>query len=279
MHHLIAWTGSNPGATNNFDLTAVTDTIVGTRNGHFIFTDPLRIAYLFAQSTLITDARLLSPTFAAVNSDGFRIAGFQRKAGVGGTPTLADRYIANPIALPTNEEIQGQASKSAAGAEQQWVLASIVTPGWNRNIDTGPQMMMEATTASFTPAANVWSGAQNIVMNANPRGGVYAVVGASLQQAADTLAFRMIFPRQGSYNGRFYRPGWIAQNAIGDFEDVITQVDRYHLGVWGYFHTFELPMVEVFTPISAAMTPVLRMWTIYLGGDDTLLNQKVASLR
>src|SRR5262249_20819291 len=159
---------------------------------------------------------------------------------------------------------QFQTSKTAAGAQQQFGFLSLITDGWTANLPTGPMIMMEATTSAFTPTANVWSGPQALVMNANPRGGVYAVIGASVQQAADTLAFRIIFPRTSMYNNRKLRPGWIAQNAIGSFEDVLTQMNRYHLGVWGYFHTFELPTVEVFCPISAAITPILRMWTIYL---------------
>lgn len=279
MHHLVCWTGSFTPATTNGDLTAATDTIIGVRNGHFIFTDPLRIAYLFAQSNTMSDARLFSPTFSAINSDGFRIAGFQTKAGVGGAPTLADRWINNPYQIPNYEEIQAQISKTSAVAEQAWVLASLLTPEHVRNVDAGVPFVLEGTTASFTPSANVWSGGQAITLNANPRGGVYAVVGASLQQVADTLAFRLIFPRMGSYAGRYLRPGWIAKNAVGDFEDVITQVDRFHLGTWGYFHTFELPLVEVFATTSAAMTPIIRLWVQYLGGDLNLLNQKIAAMR
>jgi hypothetical protein len=274
-HVLLAYTGSNPGAANNVDLTALTDPDFSIRNGHYIFTESYKVAYLFAQSTGMTDARLLTPTYAALNSDGFRIAGFQQSAGVGGVPTLADRLIMQPLMIPQMEEFQFQGSKATATAAQQYGLMSLITDNWNANLEAGPQIMMEATTASFTPAANVWSGPQALVMNANPRGGVYQVIGASVQQTADTLAFRLIFPRSPYYHGRKLRPGWVAQNAIGSFEDVITQVNRFHLGSWGYFHTFELPMVEVLATTSAAMQPVIRLWTVYLGGDLNLLNQKI----
>jgi hypothetical protein len=279
MHVLLAYTGNSTPAVNNLDMTALTDADFSIRNGHYIFTESYRVAYLFAQSNTMTDSRLLTPTYAALNSDGFRIAGFQQKAGIGGVPTLADRLVAQPLLIPQMEEFQFQGSKSSAVAEQLWGLMSLITDGWNRNLDSGPQIMMEATTASFTPTANAWSGPVPLIMNANPRGGVYAVIGASLQQTADVLAFRMIFPRSSMYNNRKLRPGWIAQNAVGSFEDVITQVDRFHLGTWGYFHTFELPTIEVLATTSAAMTPIFRMWTVYLGGDLNLLNQKIAGLK
>lgn len=279
MHVMLAYTGNNPGATNNFDLTALTDPDFSQRNGHYIFTESYRVGYLIAQSAGMTDARLVTPTFNAINSDGFRMGSFQQAAGIGGVPTLMDRLIPKPLQVPQMEEFQFQTSKSAVGAQQQFGLMSLITDGWNANYPSGPEMMMEATTASFTPAANVWSGPQALVMNANPRGGVYAVIGAALQQTADTLAFRMIFPRSAMYNNRKLRPGWIAQNAIGSFEDVITQVNRFHLGIWGFFHTFELPTIEVLATTSAAMTPIFRMWTIYLGGDLSLLNQQLASFQ
>lgn len=271
LHVLLAYTGNNATPSNNFDMTAATDADFSQRNSHYIFTEQYGIRYLFAQSSHMTDARLLAPTFAALNSDGFRITGFQKKAGVGGTPTLFDRFSPVPVLMPVSEEIQYQGSTGTI--EQQWGFMTLVPPTFKTDIPQGNIIVMEGTTSSFTPAANVWSGPQSISLTANPRGGVYAVVRATCQQAADTLAFRIIFPRHPFYRGRKLRPGWCAQNAAGDFDDVITQINPYHLGVWGWFHTFELPQVEVFATTSAAMTPIVRLWCIYLGGDESLLTQ------
>ena len=276
MHVLLMYAGNNAGPANNFDLIAATDADFSQRNSHYIFTESYQGAYLFAQSAHMTDARLVTPTYNALNSDGFRIAGFQKAAGVGGAPTLCDNYLKNPFMIPTMEEFQFQGSTGTA--EEQWGAIVMRTPGWKRQIPSGPIIVMEGTTSSFTPTANVWSGPQILNLTANPRGGVYAVIGASLQQASDTLAFRVIFPRSPNYTGRKLRPGWLAQNVVGAFEDVITQNDRFHLGVWGYFHTFELPTVEVFATTSAAMTPIVRLWCVYLGGDLTQLNTLVNSM-
>lgn len=280
MHAMLAYFGtqSGGGAVNNFDLTALTDANFSQRNGHYIFTESYGALYLFAQSAHMTDARLLAPTYSALNADGQRIVGFNQAAGVGGVPTLMDRYTMKPLTIPQNEELQFQASTGTA-SEKQWGLMVIGTDGWNANVPAGPQVVMEVTTGAFTPTANVWSADQAMVFNANPRGGVYAVIGASLQQTADTLAFRINFPRSAMYNNRKLLPGWIAQNAVGSFEDVITQTNRYHLGVWGAFHTFEPPQLEVLATTSASMTPILRMWTVYLGGDESLLNSFYAQMR
>src|SRR5215469_13800200 len=120
MHVLLAYTGSNPGATNNFDLTALTDPDFSQRNGHYIFTERYRARYLIAQSAGMTDARLLTPTFAALNSDGFRIGSFQQAAGVGGVPTLVENLASPFLQIPQMEEFQFQGSKTAVGTQQQW---------------------------------------------------------------------------------------------------------------------------------------------------------------
>jgi hypothetical protein len=273
MHVLLAYNGNNAGPTSNFDLTALSDPDFSQRNGHYIFTEDYGIGYLFAQSLNMSDARLQAPTFSALNSDGFRITGFQKKAGLGGTPTLADRFVNYPVMMPKFEEIQAQASTTVA--QQQWLLMSLLTSNWSKQIPQGPMIVMEGTTTAFTPTVNTWSGGQNISLTSNPRGGVYAVVRATCQFAADILAFRLIFPRAPMYRGRKLRPGWVAQNAVGDFDDAITQYDPFHLGVWGYFHTFELPQLEVLASTSAALTPIVRLWCVYLGGDLSLLNQVI----
>ena len=278
MHTIQVYAGNNSVPANNFDLTAQLDSGANfsARNGHFILTEQYGLGYAIAQSAHMTDARILSPKIAAINSDGFRIASFQQKAGVGGVPTLVDRYLHSPISLPMFEEIQGQGSTGTA--EEQWLAMVMLTPGWTNAIPSGLQMMFEATTASFTPSANVWSTPQALVFNANPRGGVYACVGCSVQQTADTLFFQLVFPRTKLYNGRKLNPGWVAQNAVGSFEDVITQMNRYHLGVWGFWHTFEPPTISVFATTSAAMTPIVRFWNIYLGEDVAALNNYINQL-
>lgn len=271
MFVLLAYTGNNSTPSNNFDMTAASDADFSQRNSHYIFTEKYGIGYLAAQSAHITDARLVAPTFSALNSDGFRITSFQKKAGLGGTPTLYDRFTGMPVSMPINEEVQFQGSTGTI--EQMWGLMALLPSNWSNQIPSGPIIVMEGTTSSFAPSANVWSGPQVLNLTANPRGGVYAVIRATCQQAADTFAFRIVFPRHPFYKGRKLRPGWVAQNAAGDFEDIVTQVNPYHLGVWGWFHTFELPQVEVFASTSAAMTPIFRLWCVYLGGDESLLNQ------
>lgn len=268
---LLAYTGNNSTPVNNFDMTAAVDADFSQRNNHYIFTESYGIKYLLAQSAHMTDARLVTPTFNALNADGLRITGFQQKAGIGGVPTLFDKFSPAAIQMPMNEEVQYQGSTGTI--EQQWGAIVLQTSNWSPNIPAGQLMVFEGTAGAFTPTANVWSGPQILTLTSNPRGGVYAVVRVTCQQVADTLLFRVIFPRTANYHSRKLRPGWVAQNAVGSFDDVITQINPYHLGVWGAFHTFELPQIEVFATTSASMTPIFRFWCIYLGTDVALLDQ------
>lgn len=285
MHTILIYNGTEGSpATNNFDLTAATDPNFSTRNGHYIFTEDYRFLYLSAWGAHITDATVRSPQINALSTDGLRLGSFQKAAGIGGVPTLVDRWAQSPIFVPKWEEVQFLASTGTA-SEVLWGAMVLGTTDWTQNIPLtsggaagnvlGMPIVLEATTGAFTPTVNTWSQDQALVFNSNPRGGVYAVIGAACQQAADTLAFRINFVRTKLYNGRKLLPGWFAQNAVASFEDVITQVNRFHLGVWGYFHTFEPPLLEVFASTSASMTPILRLWCVYLGQDESLLNKYV----
>lgn len=276
MHTILAYIGNNAGPANNFDLTALTDPNFSIRNGHYIFTERYRMLYNSAFSATISDATIRSPLINALSTDGLRLGSFNRQAGISGSPTLADRWTQLRIDIPQMEEIQFLASTGVA--EQQFGTMVIGTDGWNANLPSGIPIVLEATTASFTPTVRVWSADQALVFNSNPRGGVYAVVRAQCQFAADLLAFRLNFVRSKLYNGRKLLPGWFAQNAVASFEDVITQSNPFHLGVWGAFHTFEPPLVEVLPSTSAAMTPIVRLWCVYLGQDVSILDQFYASM-
>jgi hypothetical protein len=65
---------------------------------------------------------------------------------------------------------------------------------------------------------------------------------------------------------------------VGAFEDVVTQVNRFHLGVWSAFHPFELPTYEVLASTSASMTPILRLWCLYNPGTEANLPAALAAI-
>jgi hypothetical protein len=278
MFHTVVYEGNNAGPANNFDLTAATDTIIGIRNGHLVLVNPFNLLYAGAFSTTISDARILSPSIIAINPDGLRLDGLNRTAGISGSPTKLDVWTKTPIPMPTFEELQFQASTGVA--ELQWIVGVLGTPNWSKNLIKGADMVLEGvvsgtagTNANFTPVVNTWSGPQFVNFNQSVRAGVYIVKAATVQLAADLLAFRLIFPQAKPYAGRILRPGWFAQNAVASFEDIIQQMDRFHLGDWGAFHPFEPVMCEVYASTAAAMQPIIRLWCTYIPGDFGTLDQ------
>lgn len=278
MHTMLIYNGTGPNpAVANFDLTAAADPSFSRRNGHYIFTEKYRMLYLSAFAAHLSDAAVRSPLINAISTDGIRIGGFNVAAGISGAPTLADRWVGMRIDVPQMEEVQ-MVTTTATASEIQWGAMVLGTDGWNANLPAGIPTVLEATTTAFTPTVNTWSADQGLTFNSNPRGGVYAVIAARCQFAADLLAFRLNFPRTKLYNGRKLFPGWFAQNAVGSFEDVVTQSNPFHLGVWGYFHTFEPPLLQVYASTAAALTPIVRLWCVYMGQDVSLLDSAYASM-
>ena len=276
MFHFVVYNGTQGSpAVNNFDLTAAVDTVISQRNGHYILTEDYRVLYAAAFSANLTDARLFVPSYNAINPDGLRLGlGLNVAAGVSGAPTLTDNYSNYPLPLPQLEEIQFQASTGTA-SQVQWGTLVLGTPAWSRNLQPGIPTMIEGTlsssstsAANFTPTVNTWSGAQFLRFNSTLKSGIYIVNHATVQLASDLLAFRLIFPRNKLYQGKQLRPGWFAQNAVGSFQDVVSQINAFPLGIWGAFHPFEPPSIEVYASTSAAMQPIFRLWCTYLPGTE-----------
>jgi hypothetical protein len=173
-----------------------------------------------------------------------------------------------------NEEFQMQQSISAAS--QGTAAIVIGTSDWNANIPRGRQRIRVKATASVASVSLAWTGANAFTLAASLRGGVYAVIGASCQCATYGLFFRLIFPRTKLYHGRKLRPGWLCNNALGDIDAAVVYTNPTHLGVWGYFHTFELPTFEFWGNAAHAATQILILDLVYLGENATILDQYIS---
>jgi hypothetical protein len=125
---------------------------------------------------------------------------------------------------------------------------------------------------TVTPTINVWSGPQIVTFSQSLRGGVYAIVGATLQ-GTNAAAFRIIFPRYRLYHGRKLRPGLPVQTAIGDTLSNQIYPWQLQLGEWGRWHTFEPPTVEVLGTTAAGTTYQGFWWLVFLGEDVSQLSQ------
>lgn len=256
------------GASNS-DMSAVNDPDFSQRNSHYIFTEPYALLAAALVGASVTRARFQVPTWNAIGE--YNILNANRSLNPPSNCQV-DLTMASPPPVPLNEEFQIQASNNLGmGTEQENALIWIATQDWTKNLPTGRLTILCRASFTLTPTINVWSGGQNITLSQSLRGGVYAVIGATLQ-GSNAAAFRIIFPRYRLYHGRKLRPGFLCQNAIGDV--ISQQLDPWMLalGEWGRFHTFELPQVEVLGTTAGAITYQLFMWLVYLGEDVSLLS-------
>lgn len=244
------------------DLTALADPDFSTRNGHYIFTEPYQLLAAYHLETSAIGAQLVCPTWNAIGKAN--VWPVNRGIVTLSPPRVDTRFDYAPF-VPLNEEFQFQVSNNlGASTEQAFGFVVLGTNDWNGNIPKGQLPIVVRATVTFNPGSLVWSGPQVLTFEQSLRGGVYAVCGAEVQ-ATNVIAFRLIFPRYKLYNGRKLRPGWLAQNAIGDLIYPLSADGPFWLGEWGRFHTFEPVQIEAIMTTGASTAFEVRLWLVFLG--------------
>lgn len=262
-------TAAAAGATNT-DMVAAVDADFSQRSSHYIFTEPYKLLGVSAVGVSVTRGRFQVPTWNAIGE--FAIFNANRALQPPSNPQT-DWYIDYPPPVPLNEEFQVQLSNNlGAGTEIENAAIWLATDDWNSNVPRGRLPILVRATATITPTLNAWSGPSAITLSQSLRGGVYAVIGATLQ-GTNSSFFRIIFPRYRLYHGRKLRPGGHIQTAVGDVVSNQPYPPYQFLGEWGRFHTFELPQVEVFGTAAVATTYQGFFWLVYLGEEISQLNQ------
>ena len=269
---VLPYTTTFVGAATFQDMAAATDADFTQRNTHYTFTEQYQLLYDYWNGVDVTDGRYQVPTWNAIGQ--FAAWPLDLGTNVPQSPPRLFRYVDYPPQIPMNEEFQMQTTASAASQATGAVIVG--TTDWNANIPRGKTRIRVKATAAVASLSLAWSGPNPFTLAASLRGGVYAVVGAALQCATYGLLFRLIFPRTKLYHGRKLRPGWICNNALGDLDAAIVAASPCHLGVWGYFHTFELPSFEFWGNAAHAATQILILDLVYLGESITLLDQYIS---
>jgi hypothetical protein len=249
--HLLTYSLTTAAATTLGDLQAVSDPIFTQRNGHFTFTDPLKLLAAQASSAAPIEALIKSPTWNAQTL--FNVDPLTAGVAQPNPPIVMFLNDYLPV-IPQDEEVQVQMTDATATANTLTGGLWVATPDWSMNVPKGigPLAVFPARFSfTATLAANVWSGLGPIVFEQALRAGWYAVVGAKIYATA-ALYFRVQFPRSTLYNGRALRPGDCTSSAIGAQAWYTNLYVTSPFGVWGKFHTFELPQVEMYATAAAA---------------------------
>ena len=62
MIHLACYQGSVTALASNVDIPAVSDQSLTISNGHYVLTEPARLAGVYSQGTSLTRTRINTPT-------------------------------------------------------------------------------------------------------------------------------------------------------------------------------------------------------------------------
>ena len=265
--------GGGAGSTTYNDFVAAKDPEFSQRNNHYIFSEYYKLIAWESLGASLLDVRFNIPSWNAI------CRAHQWPMDLSATPQsvrrISDFRDFHPD-LPVNEEIAIEATNNLAttGTENETSAIWIAPPNWSRNYP--PYHDQPATelpgggrlrrfvlraTATVTAIAHAWSTLQALTFAENLRGGWYCVHSAWVQNA-NARYFRLVFPRQPLYRGRRLRPGSVITNAIGNVE---WPVSENFFGVWGYFHSFEPPQLEIFDDAGNSDACEIRLDCSYYG--------------
>lgn len=265
--HLLGYRAALGINAADTDLVALVDPEFSRRGGagaadHYIFTEPYRLAMAHYMAASATRARFNVPSINAIGRQ--QIWPVNRSATIQSHERVMDLRD-SPLDLPMNEEVAIEGSNNlGAATEESSAMLWVVPPGWNMNIPTGLRRLTVRATGAVAGTAASWGAAGAITFSENLTGGYYSVVGCRVFDAG-TLAFRLIFPRGNVVNGRRLRPGGLSSEAIGDLPFDYQMED---FGLWGAFHSFEPPQMEIWANATAASVQEIRMDLIYHGSSN-----------
>lgn len=265
MHVILPYLLATGGSVADTDTPNVADQEFSSRNSHFIFTEDYRLLAAIGMGANLTRMNFSVPTWNAYGLNNIWPV-MLSSANILSPPRVSWFPGSMPI-VPQNEEV---AINTTDGASENAAAFIVLTsPGFSKNLPAGPATLCIRATCTITQVAGKWAGPGALVFQQNLRGGVYSIIGMECV-GSGTAAFRLVFPRSRFYYGRRIRPGWLAQQAIGDLPEPRLQIDPYYFGEWGRFHTFEPPQLEVFSIAgSSSITHELRMYLTYIGQSES----------
>lgn len=255
MFHMMANTLATGGAVTLADVPAVSDGQFSIRNGHFIFSESYRLLGAAAFGATLTALQLTAPHVAYINPH--QVYPGNLSVTIPANVQVQDLRD-TPFPVPQEEEISWQASDSAS--EQVQLFTWLGTDGWSRQLPRGIAVTTALFTASYVGVANAWGADTSLVQATTLRGGTYAILGAYCQRT-NGLAFRLNFTRSPMYGSRKLLPGDLCSNT---YSAVPNKLGQNWLGNWGYFNTFEFPLLEMFCTAAATATATLWLQLAYM---------------
>lgn len=272
MFHLLSYTTTTAGAVTLSNLGMVADGSIAQGSTGYRFTERYRLLSAFIHGASLTQAEIRSPTLDGLAR--WNVWPLTLSLNIPGNPQVDD-YRAFAPYLPMYEDVNFAVSDTAVGGEQIIAHEWIGTDGWSPDLGILTHMYGQGdpyigrrftinSTTTLNKGAGAWGADVALTFEQLPRGGVYAVIGGEVVAAACS-AWRINFPRQPLYHGRKLFPGDIVQQAVGD---VPKKQGRNWMGVWGVFHTWELPFGSLFGQAAGTVATNGNYDVVYLGGNQ-----------
>ncbi len=231
MIHLACYQGTVTALANNVDIPAVNDQSLTISNGHYVLTEPARLAGAYSQGTSLTRTRINTPTLRATSLP--YMTPINRAVLPGNLPPMA---ILGDYALPLTpiDEIAFETSNNLASSTEVHTIGAWFAFGM-RPIPNGAAYTLRATS-TFTAVANKWTAGAFVLDQVLPAGR-YSVIGVSVVSATAVFC-RLIFPAQT------YRPGTLG--CADEGENNFGYVRMGSMGELGQFDSIAQPQLEVF---------------------------------
>lgn len=271
MFHLLSYTTTTGAAVTLSNLGMVADGTIAQGNTGYRFTEPYRLLAVYAHAAALTQAEIRSPTLDGLSR--WNVWPFDTSLNIPANPQIVD-YTQFAPQLPLYEDVNFAVSDTAVGGEQIIAHEWIGTQGWSADLGIlqsmyggndpyiGRRMTLNFTT-TLNKGAGAWGADVALTFEQLPRGGVYAVIGGDVVAAACS-AWRINFPRQPLYRNRKLFPGDLVTQAVGT---VRKKQPPSWLGVWGVFHTWELPFASLFGQAAGTVAVNGNLEVVYLGGN------------
>lgn len=274
MFGLVAQANTAAAAATENALTAVADPDITQQNNQFIFTGPYRLLAELAQGASVEYGRY---NVAEWNGRGRPNIFAVNRAANPTAPLFWSQYRTKPLQLPMNQQIQSLLTNNlSSGTEAEYLLWKIATADWSANQPPGIYDFIGHATVTVTPAVGSWVENQVLTFDQLPLGGVYCVIGAECI-GANGIAWRLNFPRTRMYLGRRLRPGKEVLPSFGSLPALFGYSEFGDEGVWGFFHTFELPTFGILGSSATSTTYNVFLKLRFLGEPVTILDQMVGT--
>lgn len=277
MFHLLSYATTTGGAVTLQNLGMVADGSIAQGSTGYRFTEPYRLLAAYAHAPALTQAEIRSPTLDGLAR--WNVGMVDLSANIPNNPSVEDYRMFTPL-LPMYEDVNFAVSDTQAAGEQIIAHEWIGTQGWTQELPAvlramfgtgdpyiGRRIVVNSTT-TLNKGAGAWGADVALTFEQLPRGGVYAVLGGTAV-AAGCSAWRINFPRMPLYMGRKLFPGDLVLQAYGNQPN---KYGRNWLGIWGVFHTWELPFGSLFGQAAGTVAWNGNLELCYLGGNTDPTN-------